>query len=296
LKLVFVADILGFSNLVRRSSGLPKSQQVLERFRAVFVDAINALQKYRPYGTKNPRSWNIVTYTDNFLLETRLKRSGDDVLNALEAIAAFQFAVIRHGFLARGAATIGYNYVHEGVVYGQGLVEAHDLEANCAVLPRVILSNSVRRLIAHLADGHHVNLRGNDAVPLLLEDHDGQWFVNYLLETLAQDRRGQWNTSSTMLRYHHDLICQNLGNTTIEGRVRQKYIWASIYHNWFISNFPSRRNAAIGLTNAVVPFKPRLIPASSLRRMNESFMRRVYGNLDPLRDAVQVAARHRTAQ
>src|SRR5580658_7830841 len=50
---------------------------------------------------------------------------------------------LRLGFLIRGAATIGKLYHSQGVVFGEALIEAVQLEKRTAVYPRVILSAAV---------------------------------------------------------------------------------------------------------------------------------------------------------
>jgi hypothetical protein len=257
-------------------------------------DAHSALDKHRPGQALHPRTWNIKTYTDNFLLETRLQRGGrDDLLNAFRAVAALQYTFVRRGFISRGAMSIGYNYTADKVVFGSALVEAHDLESKVANVPRTILANSVRRLTANhfRHQVHGEGVQGN-AMPLL-EDFDGQWFVSYLSETLVEDGRGRWWLDPTLLRFHRDLIATNLENHSHSVQIRAKYIWAAGYHNWFVSRYRRRgqNNLLIKISDAIRPAAPMKLPLKSLDRMERSFNRRINPDDDIARHAVRIAAR-----
>jgi hypothetical protein len=52
-------------------------------------------------------------------------------------------AALRIGFLLRGGATIGKLYHSRGVVFGEALVEAYEIESHTAIYPRVVLSSKI---------------------------------------------------------------------------------------------------------------------------------------------------------
>ncbi|MDB5073381.1 MAG: hypothetical protein JWM87_4492 [Candidatus Eremiobacteraeota bacterium] len=297
LKLVFMADVLGFSDMVRSARTLSTGRLTLDRFRLMVDDASTALDKHRPPGLHRPRTWNIRTYTDNFLLETRLQKGGRaDLLNVLQAAAAFQYALVRHGFLSRGAISIGYNYTKDKVIFGQALVEAHDLESTIAAVPRIILANSVRRLLAHhFSEDLRTNRKPPGISPPILEDHDGQWFINYLTETLARDGNGETRIDGRTIAFHRELLITNLGNNKLKQRVREKYIWAAGYHNWFLSKASEvgRSDLTVAVLDAVTPAAPKAVRLDSMRRMQKSFNRRIEPGDNPEKDAVRIAARPR---
>jgi hypothetical protein len=97
----------------------------------------------------------ISTFSDNivisFGLETLRATAGDNsrvvaflVVPQFERLVSIIAAqALRLGFLVRGAATIGKLYHANGVVFGEALIEAVELEKRTAVYPRVILSSTV---------------------------------------------------------------------------------------------------------------------------------------------------------
>lgn len=80
------------------------------------------------------------------------------------AIAA---AALRIGFLIRGAATFGKLYHAHGVVFGEALVEAYQLESRTAVYPRIVLSSSPSRRAEWTGFG-------------TVKDDDGIYCVDYI--------------------------------------------------------------------------------------------------------------------
>jgi hypothetical protein len=58
-------------------------------------------------------------------------------------LAQIASTALRIGFLIRGGATIGMLYHAEGVVFGEALIEAFEIESRVAVYPRVVLSRGI---------------------------------------------------------------------------------------------------------------------------------------------------------
>jgi hypothetical protein len=58
-------------------------------------------------------------------------------------LARIAAAALRIGFLVRGGATIGKLYHARGVVFGEAMVEAFQIESHTSVYPRVVLSSHI---------------------------------------------------------------------------------------------------------------------------------------------------------
>jgi len=97
----------------------------------------------------------ISTFSDNIVISFPLGRISKDMdsdeyttavyimshfSQLLVTIAAF---ALRIGFLVRGGATIGNLYHAQGVVFGEALIEAFQIESQIAVYPRVVLSPAI---------------------------------------------------------------------------------------------------------------------------------------------------------
>jgi hypothetical protein len=63
-----------------------------------------------------------------------------DFTSLLERIAA---AALRIGFLIRGGASIGKLYHAGGVVFGEALIDAYEIESRTSIYPRVVLSAQI---------------------------------------------------------------------------------------------------------------------------------------------------------
>ena len=81
--------------------------------------------------------------------------------------------------LIRGAVTIGPLYHESGLIFGQGLVSAYDMESCVAKYPRIIVDDTV-------LNGAPA---GRDAETSMFQDDDGRWCLDYMtayLESLNQ--------------------------------------------------------------------------------------------------------------
>lgn len=86
--------------------------------------------------------------------------------NALRRIQHIAIAALDLGLLIRGGATIGKLYHADGVVFGDALIEAHEIESQVAFYPRVVLSQRITNRF--WTDHSHVRL-----------EQDGLYTINY---------------------------------------------------------------------------------------------------------------------
>jgi len=87
------------------------------------------------------------------------------------------------GLFARGAITKGNSFESEGTIFGQGLIDAYDLESKTALYPRVLISNTI------LDD---VNKTGTF---YLEKDFDGLHYIDVFYEGI-QKMLINWETQS----------------------------------------------------------------------------------------------------
>ena len=100
----------------------------------------------------------ISTFSDHILISYPMQPISDEV-GPSERIAAFAITyefkqlltsiaatALRIGFLVRGGATIGKLYHAQGVVFGEALIEAFQIESRTSIYPRVVLSPSITKL------------------------------------------------------------------------------------------------------------------------------------------------------
>jgi len=290
LALIAVADMLGYSATVARASTYPEAQQLLTQYHELMRVALEAL-RFHIGDDENSARWQVKSYTDNFLLHTQLIEHGEFELHeALTALARFQGVLIKHGQIARGAVSLGHVYIDQEMVFGGPVIEAHALEKNIASVPRIILSNATCRLAAR-----HFDYYGGSppfgADGDVIEDADGQWFINYLGEGLIdQDPEFGWLIDDELFRSHADLIANGLRQYGDDARISTKYKWLATYHNWFC--------AIHGLDDLLVtlPGNDRLQPPGpprpeTIQRFRDSFNRRLRPDDENFNDIVEIAAR-----
>jgi len=259
--------------------------------------ALSALNAPRPEtsGKRDNVRWRVRTYTDNYLLHTRLRKHGEsDLGRAFEALGSFQCVLVRHHHLCRGGIAVGPAYIDDTIVFGRPVVEAHYLEQEIAKYPRILLSNGIARIVArnfapyggrpYTSTDYHI-----------LEDADGQWFVNYLAHglTLNEDEFG-WMIDENLFSAHCALIASGMRRYLTDDRVYTKYLWAAIYHNWFVRTHRLHEwhnDLLIDVPSAYDMKPPSPVSNERIAMLMDSYRRRLRGTDQDFDDVVRIAAR-----
>ena len=87
---------------------------------------------------------------------------------AIQWVGSLAFRALDMELLIRGGLTIGKLYHSKNVVFGEGMIDAHQLESRVALYPRVAVSP---RILKYISKETHD--------PLLCLDEDGIWHLNY---------------------------------------------------------------------------------------------------------------------
>jgi hypothetical protein len=114
----------------------------------------------------------VISYALQRLYEGRLsERSGGLFLTYQfqRLVSAIAAAALPIGLLVRGGATIGKLFHGQGIVFGEAMVEAFQIEDRIATYPRVVLS----RRITERPDWMLNN-------PFVRKDDDGLYYMDYL--------------------------------------------------------------------------------------------------------------------
>lgn len=154
----FVAfiDFLGFADAIDSADDEARTKLLtllvaLSKVQSEFMIESRAT----PDGVATEVAPNITTFSDNIVISYPLDKLrvrgyySDEstptfILDGFSKLLSWlAIAALRIGFLIRGGATIGRLYHSNGVVYGEGMVEAYRLESNVAIYPRVMVSASV---------------------------------------------------------------------------------------------------------------------------------------------------------
>lgn len=197
-QLVFFVDLLGFRNATKSPAVIGLLSE-LALLRGDF--------EIEPQPTDNGTAFTlrpaITTFSDHIVISYRTKdvlahtkNLGLALVSAEKLISVFAAAAIRLGLMIRGGATIGPLHHEDGVIVGDAMVEAYELESTVAVYPRIACSQSLYSSL----DGGLFNL-------LLETDNDGIRHFNYFRTMIARSATptegvGSWftNTCATVAR------------------------------------------------------------------------------------------------
>jgi hypothetical protein len=136
-------DILGFSDLIRRSLA-PNPGVLIEEI----VRALEVPEEVRLDGIILGRIGDISAalhmltgFSDCIAISTIASEQG--LMNLLVHVRAIVFRMLRLGFLSRGWIARGPLYHRDGKIFGPAMLEAYRLESTVAVFPRVILAPEI---------------------------------------------------------------------------------------------------------------------------------------------------------
>lgn len=159
-------DILGFQDLIRQG----KEQLVYEVLRGI---------KQLQLDSKRNSMLTVTAFSDSIVISSSLEDpwATNEVI-AKACILARQ--LLNEGILCRGGITLGDLHHKDGIVFGPALNEAHQLESQLAIYPRIVASKTVR-------DEFEAFLQTEQAGPdlpyfmrVFKKDFDGVLHLNYL--------------------------------------------------------------------------------------------------------------------
>jgi hypothetical protein len=133
-------------------------------------------------------------------------------------------AALRIGFLVRGGATIGKLYHAGGVVFGEALIDAFQIESRISIYPRVVLSRQItsRQMWIQKEIG-------------IAKDHDGLYHFDYFKELLF--RAAPPGDSPNVKLWFDDVVAvvsRKLTELESSGKMKEFAKWA-----WFARQFRS---------------------------------------------------------
>jgi len=185
-------DILGFSNYIKTNiTNDDQAEELYEKFNEIF----EYLQFESKDETiiKNAIFFKDITLryswvSDTFVVSTQyMNEVNKDDENIIKGMMIFRlsmiiasihhFVVLEFGLIVRGGISSKYSCITNNFILGEGVVEAHALENDIAVSPRVIFEQSIITDEIHEIMTRHY--RDND-LDFISKDCDGYYFVNYL--------------------------------------------------------------------------------------------------------------------
>jgi hypothetical protein len=227
---VLFLDLLGVSEMSRDDNA--------ERHLRKLGDAVGAYRNFLAADSPYPAAF----FSDSFVLASpALDGEASEAAAVAEVVgqaAWLQLDLLERGFFARGAITLGPIHLRQGLVFGPALVEAHDLERDAAVYPRIILAREAEKSQRSAVAASEGSL---GSLPLLY-DNDSRAFVDYM-RVLLEDP----NSPVPVLEKYRQALSERLQEYREDRVVWEKYRWVGEYHNQRLAAEPGRI-AALGVT------------------------------------------------
>ena len=190
-----------------------ENHEILNNLNMIFSDSI---EESKDLFGKN--TIFIKIFSDNILFAIKLEDNDskleDKISYILNITANTILEALRYGFLMRGAITIGDFFHNDILVYGKALVDAHKMESETAIYPRVIAQDDVQQIVPQY----------------FTESSDGLHTFNYLI--YAVEPGDSYTIRINLLKM-------------LEGRpdkkVVQKIRWAISYFNYYYQYYSITR-------------------------------------------------------
>lgn len=229
-------DILGFANKVKS-----EDLDFFEHYLEVLQVELDYLNKEHDFEDKERRKrFELKIFTDNFVIGYPWNQNdGESELGDLfDILSRIQLTFAQKGIFIKGAISHSKLYMDENIVIGPALIESYKLEEEKAIYPRIILSDSAKKVV-----DKHIGYYSDDAFcpqkKTYSIDKDGFYFLNYLyhlLENFDPDYPN-YEYINKHIRLHKQAIVKELKTNNHNQRVFEKFIWCAEYHNFFCDNF-----------------------------------------------------------
>ncbi|WP_407950189.1 hypothetical protein [Parvibaculum sp.] len=159
-RLLLYADILGWKAEICCGDGaraLRAIQEIHQSSRFLMENDKNELIQGEKDGKfkVNPMALDVQfgAFSDHFLISMPADFHG----RILDAASNLIVALLRHGFLVRGAVVLGKLHHRDSAVFGPALLEAIQIEEREAIYPRILITDSARELCEqNISDPKHL--------------------------------------------------------------------------------------------------------------------------------------------
>jgi len=241
---VALVDVLGFSDRIRDAAHSGVTSELLNQLAEFLHPWHEVLDESASIG--DSRNWELKFFTDNLVVAHPITTGGEYELDSLiDSLSLFQISAATEGFFLRGGIAVGEFYMDETIAFGLPLLEAHHAESSIANFPRIILAESARQALFTRVRPRQFE----QEAPFwhaLLEDEDGQIFINYL----DASYQGHFDPPDiSAIQQHAAAIQNNLVHFNGVARIQPKYEWAARYHNYWCElwDMPEYLITSVGL-------------------------------------------------
>lgn len=253
-KIVAFLDVLGWREIVKLSTSSQNDIiKMLGKTLAIFKSTenfYNSLKGMLPNNHGWPGNPVVTQFSDSIVISVSDDQHGQSAL--INALYLLTSNLIQYGFLIRGAIVRGGIYHNDGIIFGQGLIDAYELEKK-SCFPRIILSEE-------LANEWSGREQLDGSLPWR-NGSDGYSFFNFIPPFMGSpffktDESSElWCVRLNEIR---KLILYNAEDKILKDEVFAKYQWLAEYFDAVCDEYPQCGVAKV------------LQEALNLRRSNSS--------------------------
>ncbi len=181
-RIVAFIDILGFRQMVAgMGQKNPKSYSRIRRALGVLMDTENRSSPARDIGfNETEAKLEITSFSDNVVLSALpVARTSNAERKICGLAMKLSISLLREGIFCRGGIAVGPTHHENKVLFGPGMIEAYDLESQCANYPRIVLADAV-------AEPLQAQFSDRNPVATVNRDFDGHWFLDMFATLRSQ--------------------------------------------------------------------------------------------------------------
>ena len=251
-RLVAFIDILGFSDIVRKSERSPgsinliyeslkflKGREISTNWDLQLIEIEEDAQKRDMEEFNIADRTNCTSFSDSIAVtvkcdENNINESFSTLISNLSYVGA---TLMMKGILFRGGITIG-NVVHttDGIIFGQGLIDAYQLESKSAVFPRVLLSDRLIKKLNYPLESKKNRYPYHQYIKRFSDGSVGfhQMIYFEVLQTWVEMSQTKLTQSLNKIK---NTIIKGLDSSFENPRVFEKYLWLkSEYESLYIED------------------------------------------------------------
>jgi len=259
-------DILFFSNYIKKNiTNDDQAEKLYEKFNEI-IEYLQ-LENKDEISLKHNDFFKYITLkyswvSDTFVISIQyMNEVNKNYENMIKGMMIFKLSMIvasihhfiasQFGLIVRGGISSKYSCITNNFILGEGIVEAHTLENDIAIYPRVIFKqNIISNDLYEIMTRHY---RDND-LNFISKDCDGYYFVNYLamLQYIPPMIGKTFKISDDKLKEHtikqtiniiekYQKIVAN-GLEISNKKVQNKYSWLNNYLKRISSNSKFQKN------------------------------------------------------
>lgn len=214
-RIILFIDFLGFREVVERTK---KDADELSRL----IDALNSISVAGEL-TTNP-SQQVTQFSDSLVISYKVSETSG-VFWMANAIALTLIQLVGHGYLLRGAVTIGKLYHTKRHLVGPAMVSVYEMESKVACVPRVIFDPEIIKAARrHPQPGHTPEEEEAYVRHFVKTDFDGQLYLDFVTwESVVEVAGLDSDAYPEYLAKLGALIETGLNHKDV--RVVEKYLW-----------------------------------------------------------------------